>query len=175
VYKPNKIKNGNTTLDYKEFHDGVLSLALMLMIFSFTSIIGSIFLKSYIFLGTQESNFIIIICSTNILFCTYYLWEVINLEKVFKLENKYIITFGKRIGLITLIYLIPFTLFCTLFFRKLGSLETFLISLIFIIETILIGVILKEVYDLVFQEEARRDFAIEENRKKYIEKEKGHF
>lgn len=39
-------------------------------------------------------------------------------------------------------------------------------------EVLLISVVLKEVYDLVFLEETRRDFEIEENRKKYIEKEK---
>ena len=164
------IKIGGKTLDYKEFHDGLLSLASVLIIFSATFIIGSIFLKSYIFLKTQERNFIVIICSVNIVFCIYYLWEVINLAKVFKLENKYIILFGKRIGIITLIYLIPFVLFSSLFFRKLRTLEIFLISLIFIIEALLVGVVLKEVYDLVFQEETRRDFAMEENRKKYIQK-----
>ncbi|MHA2184790.1 MAG: hypothetical protein ACXAAI_07290 [Promethearchaeota archaeon] len=87
------------------------------------------------------------------------------------MEDKYIRRFGKRIGFVTGFYLIPFILFCTLFFRKLGILETFLILLIFIIESLLIGVILKEVYDLVFQEEAQRDFSIEENRKKYFQKE----
>jgi hypothetical protein len=39
-------------------------------------------------------------------------------------------------------------------------------------EVMLIGVVLKEVYDLVFLDEARRDFEIEADRKKYIEKEK---
>ena len=46
-----------------------------------------------------------------------------------------------------------------------------LISLILFIEILLIGVVLKEVYDLVFLNEARRDFEIEADRKKYIEKE----
>jgi len=40
-------------------------------------------------------------------------------------------------------------------------------------ELTLIGLVLKEVYDLLFLGEARRNFEIEENRKKYIEKEKG--
>jgi hypothetical protein len=149
----------------------MLSLVLLLLISSLTFIISPIFLKSYITLGIQDIYFISIICSINILFGIYYLWEVINLGKVFKLENKYIRRFGKRIGFVTVLYLIPFILFCTLFFRKLSILETFLILLIFIIESLLIGVILKEVYDLVFQEEAQRDFSIEENRKKYFQKE----
>ncbi|MFX0103900.1 MAG: hypothetical protein ACFE75_00210 [Candidatus Hodarchaeota archaeon] len=36
----------------------------------------------------------------------------------------------------------------------------------------LIGLVLKEVYDLLFLDESRRDFELEENRKKYIEREK---
>ena len=48
-----------------------------------------------------------------------------------------------------------------------------MVVLIFIVELLLIGLVLKEVYDLLFMEEVRRNFEIEENRKKYIEKEKG--
>jgi len=40
-------------------------------------------------------------------------------------------------------------------------------------ELTLIGLVLKEVYDILFMEDTRRDFEIEENRKKYLEKEKG--
>jgi hypothetical protein len=47
-----------------------------------------------------------------------------------------------------------------------------MVILIVLIELTLIGLVLKEVYDLLFLEESRRDFEIEENRKKYIEKEK---
>jgi hypothetical protein len=122
-------------------------------------------------LGIQDIYGISIICSINILFGIYYLWEIFNLRKVFKLQNKYIIRFGKRIGFVTVLYLIPFISFCTFLFRKLGIFETFLILLIFIIESLIICVILKEVYDLVFQEEAQRDFSIEENRKKYFQEE----
>ncbi|MBY8986770.1 MAG: hypothetical protein KGD65_16980 [Candidatus Lokiarchaeota archaeon] len=38
-------------------------------------------------------------------------------------------------------------------------------------ELTLIVLVLKEVYDLLFLEETRRNFEIEENRKKYLEKE----
>ncbi len=47
-----------------------------------------------------------------------------------------------------------------------------MVVLIFIVELTLIGLVLKEVYDLLFLKEVRRNFEIEENRKKYIEKEK---
>ena len=89
------------------------------------------------------------------------------------MENKIIIKFGKRIGVITLLYLPHLFLFTILFLWELHNLELIMVVLIFIVELLLIGLVLKEVYDLLFMEEVRRNFEIEENRKKYIEKEKG--
>ena len=157
-------------MDFKEFHNGLLSLALTLLIFSATLIFGSIILKPYINISIQERNFIIILCSGNFIFGLYYLWEVSILEKIFKLESKHIIKFGKRIGIITLIYLPHAVLMISLFFRELHNLEVLLILLIFIIEMLIIGLVFKESYDLVFLKETRREFEIEENRKKYFEK-----
>lgn len=119
----------------------------------------------------QERNFIVILCIINLIFCTYYLWEIINLEKVFRLETKNIKRFGKRIGIITLLYLPHLFLISSLFFRDLHNLELMMVFLIVIMELTLIVLVLKEVYDLLFLEETRRNFEIEENRKKYLEKE----
>ncbi|MFX1478780.1 MAG: hypothetical protein ACFFCI_11680 [Promethearchaeota archaeon] len=94
------------------------------------------------------------------------------MERTFKLENKNIVKFGKRIGAVTLIYVPHIAAFSSLLFRDLHNLEKIMVILILILETILIVLSLKEVYDLVFLEETRRNFEIEENRKKYIEKEK---
>lgn len=102
----------------------------------------------------------------------YYLWEVTKLERTFKLENKNIVKLGKRIGGITLIYVPHIAVFSLLLFRDLHNLEKIMVILILILEALLIALLLKEVYDLVFLEETRRNFEIEENRKKYIEKEK---
>lgn len=134
--------------------------------------IGSLVLKPYIGLETQERNFIIILCSINLLFCLIYLWQALTIKKIFKLENKNIIKFGKRIGIITAFYIPHFILFTTLIFKDLHNLQMIMVVLIFIMEVMLIGMVLKEVYDLVFLEESQRDFEIEENRKKYLEKEK---
>ncbi|KKM19316.1 hypothetical protein LCGC14_1656870 [marine sediment metagenome] len=98
--------------------------------------------------------------------------NAVRLEKIFRLENKHIINFGKNIGILTLFYIVHFLLFSTLFFRDLHNLEIILVFLIFILEALLIGLVLKEVYDLVFLVESRRDFELNENRKKYIEREK---
>ena len=160
-------------MDFKDFRDGLTSLVLILIIFSFAFIFGSIFLKPYIALTTKDRDFIVILCSINLFFCVYYLWEVKNLTRIFKLENKNIIKFGKRIGIVTLIIYVPHIFFfSTLFFRDLHNLEILMVFLIVMMEALLIGVILKETYDLVFLEETRRNFEIEENRKKYVNDKK---
>ena len=134
--------------------------------------IGSIILKPFIGILSQERDLIVILCSINIVFSLYYLWNVLRLGKIFRLENKHIIKFGKIIGVVTLIHIPHVIIFTTLLFRNLHNLEIMLISLILFMEILLIGVVLKEVYVLVFLDEARRDFEIEADRKKYIEKEK---
>ena len=133
--------------------------------------IGSIVLKPYIGLETQERDFIILLCSINILFSLYYLWNVLRLEKTFKLEKQYIIKFGKKIGIVTIFYVPHAGLFISLFFKDLHNLAVIMIFLIILIETMIIGLIFKEVYDLLFLEESQRDYEIEADRKKYIEKE----
>lgn len=102
----------------------------------------------------------------------YYIWNVSKLQEIFKLETKLIIRFAKHIGLITLIYIPHVLIFVTMFFGILNNLEILLISLIILLEIILIIIVFKEVYDLIFTEESKRDFEIEKNRKKYIETEK---
>ena len=87
------------------------------------------------------------------------------------METKNIKKFGKRIGIITLLYIPHLFSISSLFFRDLHNLELMMLFLIVIIEVTLIVLVLKEVYDLLFLEETRRNFEIEENRKKYLEKE----
>jgi hypothetical protein len=166
-----KFNRGDETLDYKDFFNGLISTALTLVMFSFSFIFSAIFLKSHINLSTQDRYLIVILCSVNLIFCIYYIYEVLNLKEIFKLENSNIIKFGKRIGSITLIYIFPFLVLSSFFFKELNNLALLMVCLTFIIEALVIVIVLKEVYDLVFLEEVRRDFEIEENRKKYIIKE----
>ncbi|MFX1328621.1 MAG: hypothetical protein ACFE91_10870 [Promethearchaeota archaeon] len=161
-------------MDFKDFKDGLTSLSLVLFFFSLTLLIGTFIVKPYIGLQAQERDFIIILCSINLLVSSYYLRIALKLEKIFKLENKVIVKFGKIIGIVTLFYIPHIFVFATLFFRDLHNLELILIFLIFLLELMLIGLIFKEVYDLLFLEESQRDFELEANRKKYIEREKGH-
>lgn len=157
-------------MDFKDFQNGLLSLALTLLIFSFTLIISSIVLKPYINNSIEQRNCLFLLSSGNLVFGFYCLWEFSKLEKTFKLESKNIVKFGKRIGLITIIYFPHLVLMIILVFRKLHNLVLIIVLLIIIVEILLIGLIFKETYDLVFLEETRRDFEIDENRTKYFEK-----
>lgn len=131
--------------------------------------IGTIVLKPYLGIQSQERDIIVILCAINIIFSLYYLKKVLTLQKIFKLETKNIIKYSKRIGIVTIVYIPHVLIMSTLFFRSLHNLEILMMSLIFFIEIMLIGLIFKEVYDIVFIEESQRDAEIEKNRKKYFE------
>ena len=118
-------------MDFKEFHDGLLSISLIIFIFSITLITSSIVLTPFIGGQSQERDLIIILSSINILFSLYYIWNVIKLEKIFRLEPKNIIRFAKKIGIITLIYLPHVILFIFLLFQNLNNLEFLMIAIIF--------------------------------------------
>ncbi len=156
-------------MDYKNFHDGLLSISLIQFIISLTFLISSIILKPYIALEPKERDFIVLLTVLNMSFSIYYIIEALKLEKVFKLEDKHIIKFGKRIGIVSLVYLPLYFTFLSLLFLNLHELQVMMVYLNLIIETLLLGVIFKEVYDLLFITEAERKFELEKNRKLYLE------
>jgi hypothetical protein len=133
---------------------------------------GLIVLKPYLGIPSQDRDLIIILCCINLSFSFYYLWNVLRLERIFKLENENVVKFGKKLGIVTLVYIPVIFLFAILFTRNLHNLIILMIFLIFLMQILLIGLVLKEVYDLVLLEESRRNFEIDAERKKYIEREK---
>ena len=156
-------------MDYKDFHDGLLSISLIQFVMSLTFLIGSIILKPYIALEPKERDFIVLLTVLNMSFSIYYIIEALRLEKVFKLEDKHVIKFGKRIGIVSLVYLPLYLTFFSLLFLNLHELQVMMVYLNLIIETLLLGVVFKEVYDLLFITEAERKFELEKNRKLYLE------
>jgi len=156
-------------MDYKDFHDGLLSISLIQFIISLTFLISSIILKPYIALEPKERDFIVLLTVLNMSFSIYYIIEALRLEKVFKLEDKHIIKFGKRIGIVSLVYSPLYFTFFSLLFLNLHELQVMMVYLNLIIETLLLGVVFKEVYDLLFITEAERKFELEKNRKLYLE------
>ena len=158
-------------MDYKDFHDGLLSIASLLFIFSFTFMIGSIILKPYIALEPNDRDFILILCSINLIFGIYYISEAIRLDKIFILEERHVIKFARRIGIISLVYLPQLFTFFSLLFKELHNLQLLMVFLIIFMQLLLIGIVFKEIYDLLFQEEAERKLELEKNRKLYLEKD----
>jgi len=156
-------------MDYKDFHDGLLSISLIQFIMSLTFLIGSIILKPYIALEPKERDFIVLLTVLNMSFSIYYIIEALRLEKVFKLEDKHVIKFGKRIGIVSLVYLPLYFTFFSLLILNLHELQVMMVYLNLIIETLLLGVVFKEVYDLLFITEAERKIELEKNRKLYLE------
>lgn len=156
-------------MDYKDFHDGLLSISLIQFIISLTFLICSIILKPYIALEPKERDFIVLLTVLNMIFSIYYIIEALRLEKVFKLEDKHVIKFGKRIGIVSLVHSPLYFTFFSLLFFNLHELQLMMIYLNLIIETLLLGVVFKEVYDLLFINEAERKFELEKNRKLYLE------
>ena len=157
-------------MDYKYFHDGLLSLSVVLFVFSSTLLLGSIILKPYIALEPDERDFIIILALVNLVFSFYYLIEALKLDRVFCLEEEHISKFGKRIGVVSLIYTPHLFVFISLLFIDLHDLQLMMVTLNLIIETLLLGIVFKEIYDILFKEEAERKFELEQNRKLYFEK-----
>ncbi len=156
-------------MDYKDFHDGLLSISLIQFIMSLTFLIGSIVLKPYIALEPKERDFIVFLTVLNMSFSIYYIIEALRLEKVFKLEDKHVFKFGKRIGIVSLVYSPLYLIFFSLLFLDLHELQVMIVYLNLIINTMLLGVVFKEVYDLLFITEAERKFELEKNRKLYLE------
>ena len=157
-------------MDYKYFHDGLLSLSVVQFVFSSTLMLGSIVLKPYIALEPDERDFIIILALVNIFFSFYYLIEALKLNRVFSLEEKHIYKFGKRIGVVSLLYTPHLFVFISLLFIDLHNLQLMMVILNLIIETLLLGIVFKEIYDILYKEESERKFELEQNRKLYFEK-----
>jgi len=124
----------------------------------------------YISLKQQDLDVIVFSCIINLIFCVYWIFESLRLHKVFKLYDKYILKLGKRIGIITVLYCPHIFIIVSLFFRDLPDIELMILLLILCIELLTIGVIFKEVYDLIFEDEELRKSMLEEYRKRYIEK-----
>ena len=156
-------------MDYKYFRDGLISLSTMQFIFSFTFLFSSILLKPFIALEPKERDFIVFITIFNMIFNIYYLIEALKFEKVFRLEYKHIRKFGKRIGIVTLLYLPHVFIFSSLLFLDLHNLLVMIIWLSLILEALLLGILFKEIYDLLFKNEIERKFEIDQSRKFYLE------
>ena len=113
-------------MDYKYFHDGLISLSTTLFIFSLSFLFSSILLKPYIALEPDDRDLIVLLTIINMIFSIYYLIEAFNLERVFRLEEKYIRNFGIRIAVVSLLYLPHIFVFISLLLLHLHNLQKML-------------------------------------------------
>lgn len=156
-------------MDYKEFRNGVISASSLLAVFSITLLVSSIALKPYIALEPMSRDIIVIMCTINIIFSIYWLIEGVHFKKIFKLEEKNIRKFGKRLGIVTLLYFPNLIIFSSLFFLHLHNLLFLMFFLLLVIKVCLLGLIFKEVYDLVLKNPNERKFEWEQDRKLYFD------
>ena len=157
-------------MDYKYFRDGLISLSAILFIFSLSFLFISILLKHYIALEPDDRDFIVLLTIINIVFSIYYLIEAVKFEKVYRLEEKHIRIFGMRIGIASLLHLPHIFVFTSLLLLDLHNLQVMMIWISLFIEALLLGILFKEIYDLLFKNEKERRFEIEQNRKIYLER-----
>jgi hypothetical protein len=155
-------------MDFKDFHDGLLSSSLLLIIFSITLLYTSIFLKPYIALEPIIRNYIILLSIFNLFFASLYLFCSVKEKKVFKLELKNILKFGKILTIINISYTPHFVFMLLIFLFELHNLLFFMILLNCIIEFTLLGIVYLEVHDLIFIKESDQKFEIEKNQKYYF-------
>ena len=157
-------------MDYKYFRDGLISLSTVQSIFSLSFLVGSILLKPYIALEPNERDYIVIIAFINVLFNIYYMIEALKFKKVFRLEDKHILNFGKRIGIVSMFYFPHIFFLISLLFLDLHNLQIMMTWLSLLIEILLLGILFKEIYDLFLKDEGERQFEIDQNRKYYFER-----
>ncbi|MFO8018257.1 MAG: hypothetical protein R6U96_06445 [Promethearchaeia archaeon] len=155
-------------MDFKDFFDGLVSLSLVVFIFSLTFMIGSIILKPYIALEPAHMYFIITLCIINLNFAVYYLFEAFQFKKAFPLKDVFLEKVAKRCGLVSVFYLFHLILVLSLFFLGLHNLEVLMVFLLTLMETFLLGLVFKEVYDLLYQPERFRRDELRNNRHRYF-------
>ncbi|MHA1454692.1 MAG: hypothetical protein ACTSR5_01735 [Promethearchaeota archaeon] len=145
-------------MDFKVFHDGLISSSLTLLLFSITLMMGAIIFKPYLALEPNDRNLIVILCTISMVFSVIYFFFGLKTKSVFKLELKNILRFVKILGFINII-----------FTKELQDLQLLIIILNIFIELILIGLVYKEIIDLFFKQESEVKFEVEKNQKLYFE------
>jgi hypothetical protein len=152
-------------MDLKIFHDGLISASLTLETFSLTLILEILLAKQNL---NHRSLFLIMLLSCNMLFCTYNILEGTRIKRIFKLENKNILKFVKRIGIINLIYTPHMIIYGVNFYYNIDDSLKVMAFLTYLLEIVLIVLIYKEVYDILLKNQLERNFDLSEDRALYL-------
>ena len=155
-------------MDFKDFHDGLVSSSIMLFLFSTTLMIGAIVFKPYLALEPNDRNLIVILGAFSMLFSVIHLLVALRVKKIFKLEIKNVIKFAKALGIFNIIFTPHLFFLLTLLMLNLQVLQIMIILNV-IVEGILLGLIYKEAYDLLLKNDDERDEEFQKNQKLYFE------
>jgi len=154
-------------MDFKIFHDGLISSSITILLFSTTLMTGAIVFKPYLSLEPNDRNLIVILCVISLIFSVIYFFFGLKTKSVFKLELKNILRFVKLLGFINIIFTPHLFFMLFLFTKELQNLLILIVLLNIIMEMILIGLVYKEIIDLFFKEESEVKFEVEKNQKLY--------
>ena len=157
-------------MDFKVFHDGLISSSLTLLLFSITLMTGAIVFKPYLALEPYDRNLIVILCAISMVFSVIYFIFGLKIKSVFKLELKNILRFVKTLGFINIIFTPHLFFMLFLFTKEIHDLLFLIVIMNIFIELILIGLVYKEIMDLFFRQESEVKFEVEKNQKLYFEK-----
>lgn len=155
-------------MDFKDFHDGLVSSSIMLFLFSTTLIIGAIVFKPYLALEPNDRNLIVILGALSMVFSVIHLMVALRVKKIYKLEIKNVIKFVKGISLFNIIFTPHIFFLLSLLMLNLQVLQIMIILNI-IAEGILLGIIYKEAYDLLLKNDDEREEEFQKNQKLYFE------
>ena len=157
-------------MDFKVFHDGIVSGSLLLILFSTTLMMGAIVFKPYLALEPDDRNLIVMLCAISMIFSVIYLYFGLKTKSVFKLELKNILRFVKILGFINVIFTPHLFFMLFLFTKEIHDLLFLIVIMNIFIELILIGLVYKEIIDLFFKQESEVKFEVEKNQKLYFDK-----
>ena len=157
-------------MDFKVFHDGIVSGSLLLILFSTTLMMGAIVFKPYLALEPDDRNLIVILCAISLVFSVIYFFFGLKTKSVFKLELKNILRFVKILGFINVIFTPHLFFMLFLFTKEIHDLLFLIVIMNIFIELILIGLVYKEIIDLFFKQESEVKFEVEKNQKLYFDK-----
>ena len=157
-------------MDFKVFHDGLVSGSLLLILFSTTLMMGAIVFKPYLALEPDDRNLLVILCAISLVFSVIYFFFGLKTKSVFKLELKNILRFVKILGFINVIFTPHLFFMLFLFTKEIHDLLFLIVIMNIFIELILIGLVYKEIMDLFFRQESEVKFEVEKNQKIYFEK-----
>jgi len=157
-------------MDFKVFHDGIVSGSLLLILFSTTLMMGAIVFKPYLALEPDDRNLIVMLCTISMIFSVIYFFFGLKTKSVFKLELKNILRFVKIFGFINVIFTPHLFFMLFLFIKEIHDLLFLIVIMNIFIELILIGLVYKEIIDLFFKQESEVKFEVEKNQKLYFDK-----